>query len=189
MRAARPVSCWQWKSCCGANRASRSAHRLIREVRPVRRPIRPWLRVPRRRRPAAARPKGGIMLPVLIGIGLAVAVIVLIDAASGYSYRAGKGQGKNAVTSIINDAVNETLSSEAISYGDLVTLEKGHRWAGDECWPPIQPSWNALRTEILGRILEQVEQLDSQELGIPLGNLTGFLPPRRTWGRYCRYGC
>ena len=31
---------------------------------------------------------------------------------------------KNAVTSIINDAVNETLSSEAISYGDLVTLEK-----------------------------------------------------------------
>ena len=59
MRAARPVSFWQWKSCCGANRASRFAHRLIREVRPVRRPIRPWLRVPRRRRPAAARPPSG----------------------------------------------------------------------------------------------------------------------------------
>ena len=28
---------------------------------------------------------------------------------------------------------------------------------------------NTLRTEILGRILEQVEQLDSQELGSPSG--------------------
>ena len=174
MRAARPVSCWQWKSCCGANRASRSAHRLIREVRPVRRPIRPWLRVPRRRRPAAARPKGGILLPVLIGIGLAVAVIVLIDAALRPTVtELAKAKVKNAVTSIINDAVNETLSSEAISYGDLVTLEKDT--AGQVTVLAANTAQlNALRTEILGRILEQVEQLDSQELGIPLGNLTGF---------------
>lgn len=174
MRAARPVSCWQWKSCCGANRASRSAHRLIREVRPVRRPIRPWLRVPRRRRPAAARPKGGILLPVLIGIGLAVAVIVLIDAALRPTVtELAKAKVKNAVTSIINDAVNETLSSEAISYGDLVTLEKDT--AGQVTVLAANTAQlNTLRTEILGRILEQVEQLDSQELGIPLGNLTGF---------------
>ena len=162
MRAARPGSCWQWKSCCGANRASRSAHRLIREVRPVRRPIRPWLRVPRRRRPAAARPKG------------AVAVIVLIDAALRPTVtELAKAKVKNAVTSIINDAVNETLSSEAISYGDLVTLEKDT--AGQVTVLAANTAQlNALRTEILGRILEQVEQLDSQELGIPLGNLTGF---------------
>ena len=174
MRAARPGSCWQWKSCCGANRASRSAHRLIREVRPVRRPIRPWLRVPRRRRPAAARTKGGILLPVLIGIGLAVAVIVLIDAALRPTVtELAKAKVKNAVTSIINDAVNETLSSEAISYGDLVTLEKDT--AGQVTVLAANTAQlNALRTEILGRILEQVEQLDSQELGIPLGNLTGF---------------
>ena len=81
--------------------------------------------MPRRRRPAAARPKGGILLPVLIGIGLAVAVIVLIDAALRPTVtELAKAKVKNAVTSIINDAVNETLSSEAISYGDLVTLEK-----------------------------------------------------------------
>lgn len=90
-----------------------------------------------------------------------------------HSYRAGKGQGKNAVTSIINDAVNETLSSEAISYGDLVTLEKDT--AGQVTVLAANTAQlNTLRTEILGRILEQVEQLDSQELGIPLGNLTGF---------------
>ena len=160
MRAARPVSFWQWKSCCGANRASRFAHRLIREVRPVRRPIRPWLRVPRRRRPAAARPKGGILLPVLIGIGLAVAVIVLIDAALRPTVtELAKAKVKNAVTSIINDAVNETLSSEAISYGDLVTL--GKDTAGQVTVLAANTAQlNALRTEILGRILEQVEHLD-----------------------------
>ena len=84
-----------------------------------------------------------------------------------------KAKVKNAVTSIINDAVNETLSSEAISYGDLVTLEKDT--AGQVTVLAANTAQlNALRTEILGRILEQVEQLDSQELGIPLGNLTGF---------------
>ena len=62
---------------------------------------------------------------MLIGIGLAVAVIVLIDAALRPTVtELAKAKVKNAVTSIINDAVNETLSSEAISYGDLVTLEK-----------------------------------------------------------------
>ena len=84
-----------------------------------------------------------------------------------------KAKVKNAVTSIINDAVNETLSSEAISYGDLVTL--GKDTAGQVTVLAANTAQlNALRTEILGRILEQVEQLDSQELGIPLGSLTGF---------------
>ena len=111
---------------------------------------------------------------MLIGIGLAVAVIVLIDAALRPTVtELAKAKVKNAVTSIINDAVNETLSSEAISYGDLVTLEKDT--AGQVTVLAANTAQlNALRTEILGRILEQVEQLDSQELGIPLGNLTGF---------------
>lgn len=173
MRAARPVSCWQWKSCCGANRASRSAHRLIREVRPCADDT-PLAEGASPAAAAAARPKGGILLPVLIGIGLAVAVIVLIDAALRPTVtELAKAKVKNAVTSIINDAVNETLSSEAISYGDLVTLEKDT--AGQVTVLAANTAQlNALRTEILGRILEQVEQLDSQELGIPLGNLTGF---------------
>ena len=105
---------------------------------------------------------------MLIGIGLAVAVIVLIDAALRPTVtELAKAKVKNAVTSIINDAVNETLSSEAISYGDLVTLEKDT--AGQVTVLAANTAQlNALRTEILGRILEQVEQLDSQELGIPL---------------------
>ena len=120
----------------------------------MRRPIRPWLRVPRRRRPAAARPKGGILLPVLIGIGLAVAVIVLIDAALRPTVtELAKAKVKNAVTSIINDAVNETLSSEAISYGDLVTLGEGHRWAGDS----------------VGRQYSPVERTSHGDLGPDIG--------------------
>ena len=33
---------------------------------------------------------------------------------------------------------------------------------------------NTLRTQILQEVLEQVEGLDAQELGVPLGSLTGF---------------
>ena len=84
-----------------------------------------------------------------------------------------KGKSIQEALEVTNKAVNETLSSEAISYGDLVTLEKDT--AGQVTVLAANTAQlNALRTEILGRILEQVEQLDSQELGIPLGNLTGF---------------
>ncbi|MGM9399589.1 hypothetical protein ACTAZJ_17420 [Flavonifractor plautii] len=85
---------------------------------------------------------------MLIGIGLAVAVIVLIDAALRPTVtELAKAKVKNAVTSIINDAVNETLSSEAISYGDLVTLEKDT--AGQVTVLAANTAQlNALRTEI-----------------------------------------
>ncbi|MDU6201053.1 MAG: hypothetical protein E6626_05910 [Flavonifractor plautii] len=85
---------------------------------------------------------------MLIGIGLAVAVIVLIDAALRPTVtELAKAKVKNAVTSIINDAVNETLSSEAISYGDLVTLEKRY-WAG--YWS----RWNSLTVRSWGSLWE-----------------------------------
>ncbi len=69
--------------------------------------------------------------------------------------------------------MNGTLTSEAISYSDLVTLEKDA--AGQvSVLATNTAQLNALRTEILDQVLTQVEQLDSQELGVPLGSLTGF---------------
>ena len=100
---------------------------------------------------------------MLIGIGLAVAVIVLIDAALRPTVtELAKAKVKNAVTSIINDAVNETLSSEAISYGDLVTLEKDT--AGQvtvlaantarRSWAGYWSRWNSLTVRSWGSLWE-----------------------------------
>ena len=135
--------------------------------------VRPWLRTPRRRGPKPER-GGGRLLPLVIGVGLALAVIFLIDAALRPTLTAlAQVRVENAVTRIVNDAVNGTLTSEAISYSDLVTLEKDA--AGQvSVLAANTAQLNALRAEILGEVLAQVEQLDSQELGVPLGSLTGF---------------
>ena len=135
--------------------------------------IRPWLRTPRRRGPRPERGSGRL-LALVIGVGLALAVVFLIDSALRPTLTAlAQARVENAVTRIVNDAVNGTLTSEAISYSDLVTLEKDA--AGQvSVLAANTAQLNALRTEILGKVLAQVEQLDSQELGVPLGSLTGF---------------
>ena len=135
--------------------------------------IRPWLRTPRRRGPRPERGSGRL-LALVIGVGLALAVIFLIDSALRPTLTALARAGvENAVTRIVNDAVNGTLTSEAISYSDLVTLEKDA--AGQvSVLAANTAQLNALRTEILDQVLTQVEQLDSQELGVPLGSLTGL---------------
>lgn len=135
--------------------------------------IRPWLRTPRRRGPRPERGSGRL-LALVIGVGLALAVIFLIDSALRPTLTAlARARVENAVTRIVNDAVDGTLTSEAISYSDLVTLEKDA--AGQvSVLAANTAQLNALRTEILGKVLAQVEQLDSQELGVPLGSLTGF---------------
>lgn len=135
--------------------------------------IRPWLRTPRRRGPRPERGSGRL-LALVIGVGLALAVIFLIDSALRPTLTAlAQARVENAVTRIVNDAVDGTLTSEAISYSDLVTLEKDA--AGQvSVLAANTAQLNALRAEILGEVLAQVEQLDSQELGVPLGSLTGF---------------
>ena len=135
--------------------------------------IRPWLRTPRRRGPRPERGSGRL-LALVIGVGLALAVIFLIDSALRPTLTAlARARVENAVTRIVNDAVDGTLTSEAISYSDLVTLEKDA--AGQvSVLAANTAQLNALRTEILDQVLTQVEQLDSQELGVPLGSLTGF---------------
>ena len=135
--------------------------------------IRPWLRTPRRRGPRPERGSGRL-LALVIGVGLALAVIFLIDSALRPTLTAlAQARVENAVTRIVNDAVDGTLTSEAISYSDLVTLEKDA--AGQvSVLATNTAQLNALRTEILDQVLTQVEQLDSQELGVPLGSLTGF---------------
>ena len=135
--------------------------------------IRPWLRTPRRRGPRPERGSGRL-LALVTGVGLALAVIFLIDSALRPTLTAlARARVENAVTRIVNDAVDGTLTSEAISYSDLVTLEKDA--AGQvSVLAANTAQLNALRTEILGKVLAQVEQLDSQELGVPLGSLTGF---------------
>lgn len=137
---------------------------------------RPWLRMPqvRHRVPAVVRRGRGLLLSTLLGVGLALLVITLLDSAlRPVVSTLARAQAENVVTGIINDAVMETLSAETVAYQDLVSLERDSN-GQVTLLSTNSAKLNALRTQILQTILEKVNSLDSKDLGIPLGSITGL---------------
>ena len=137
---------------------------------------RPWLRTRRR-----GRRDGGLLIPALLGIGLALLVITLLDSAlRPVVTTLAEAKTENVVTGIINDAVMETLSAEAVAYQDLVALERDS--SGQIILLATDSAkMNALRSQILQNVLEKVDSLNSEDLGIPLGSITG-LSTASDWG-------
>jgi len=135
------------------------------------RPLRTYLP---RRRSARRRQGSGLLLAAAVGIGLALLVIWMVDGALRPAVTTlASVQAENEITGIINDAVTATLADQGVAYADLVTVERDE--SGKVSLLTVDSvKLNSLRTEILEQVLEQVEGLDAQELGVPLGSLTGF---------------
>lgn len=133
-----------------------------------------WLRG-RSRRTAPARGGDGMLISAVLGIGLALLSIYLFDGRVRPTVtELAKTRAANAVTRIINDAVTETLAAEAISYPDMVSLQTDS--AGQiTALTSNFVAMNRLRALILDRVVEQVDTLDTRELGVPLGNLLGLV--------------
>ena len=143
---------------------------------------RPWFRKPRAGRSIPAMRRGrGLVLSALLGVGLALLVIAALDnALRPMVTTLAQAKTENVVTGIINDAVMETLSAEAVAYQDLVTLERDS--SGQVTLLSTNSAkLNALRTQILQTVLEKVDALNSEDLGIPLGIITG-LATASDWG-------
>lgn len=138
-----------------------------------------WLRGSVHRRPphrggAPKRHMGGqVLLSAVLGIGLALVVIGLFDRSLRPVVTAlAVSKTENAVTRIVNDAVSGTLAAEGMDYNDMVTLEKNT--AGQiTALTGNSAAMNRLRTALVEKIITQVDSLDSAELGVPMGNLTG----------------
>ena len=137
----------------------------------MRRPLRMWS--PRRRFRVRRRGRG-LAAAAAVGIALALLVIALADAALRPAVTTlATVQAQNKVTGIINDAVTATLAHQEVAYTDLVTVERDD--SGKVSLLAVDSvKLNTLRTQILQEVLDQVEGLDAQELGVPLGSLTGF---------------
>lgn len=137
----------------------------------MRRSLRMW---PPRRRFHVRRRGGGLLLAAAVGIGLALLVIWLLDAALRPAVTTlATVQAQNKITGIVNDAVTATLADQGVAYADLVTVERDE--SGKVSLLAVDSvKLNTLRAQILEEVLEQVEGLDAQELGVPLGSLTGF---------------
>lgn len=136
-----------------------------------------WLRT--RRRGPGIKPGRFLghpwLLSAVLGVGLALLAIHFFDSQiRPVVCEMAEARAKNAVTAVINRAVNETLIDEAVAYSDMVDLQKDVS-GRITAMTTSSPKMNALRTKILDSIVRQVEELDTDDLGVPLGNLTSFV--------------
>jgi sporulation protein YunB len=140
----------------------------------ARRPrYRPWPRKLHQR----ARSGRGIpwLLAAVIGVGLALLCIHAFDAAvRPLATDMAQAKVRNAVTAIVDGAVERTMDVQAVSYSDIVTLQTdGEGRINALVTSPVK--LNTLRTAILEDVIQQVDALDTTQLGIPIGSLTGLV--------------
>ena len=78
----------------------------------------------------------------------------------------------NTVTGIVSEAVSEAVSAGELQYESLVSLEKDAEGKITAVHSNMA-AFNHLQAEILGRVLERVDEVDADDLNIPIGSLTG----------------
>ncbi len=126
------------------------------------------------RRRGKSRGRAALLLAAGVGIGLALVVIGSVEAGiRPLVEMAAEAKVQNMVTALVNRAVEDALAAGAVSYDDLVTL-KTDSGGYVTAMTTNSVKLNTLKTEILGAVVEQVNALDSTELGIPVGSLTGL---------------
>lgn len=78
----------------------------------------------------------------------------------------------NAVNQIVFDSVNDAINTGAFQYDQMISFEKDNE-GKITAVKSNMPEFNRLQSTILSEVLEQVDQVSSQDLSIPLGSLTG----------------
>lgn len=110
-------------------------------------------------------------LPAAVGIGLALLLFIYLEARLHEPIRAlSEHRFANAVQTVVNKAVSDALEERP---GALVTMQTD----GDGALSTLTADTSALnriRSNALEDILCNVNKLDSVDLGVPLGDLTGL---------------
>jgi sporulation protein YunB len=79
----------------------------------------------------------------------------------------------DVASNVINQAVQEQLENESISYSSLVQLERDSDGTITALTTNMQ-EMNRFKTGLLERLDADVAEIDPDEVSIPLGNLTGI---------------
>lgn len=78
----------------------------------------------------------------------------------------------NTVNRIVFEAVNEAIQEGAISYSELIAVEKDLNGRITAVHSDMA-AFNRLQAQILDLILARIDQVSARELSIPIGTLTG----------------
>lgn len=134
-----------------------------------------WLRKYKKKLVTAKREKGkGLrIIPALAGIGLALILLWRVDGIlRPQMIDLTTAQIQNQVTSIVNEAVEDTLEDSAV-YDTLFTMHTDSE-GGLSALTANSFALNQLRTSVLECVLTQVGSLDRGDICIPMGNLSGL---------------
>ncbi len=105
-----------------------------------------------------------LMIAVLTWMAMAHLRPILISLAT--------SRVANTVTRIVNAAVNETVYEGDVGYDQLVMLEKDNE-GRIVALKSDMAEFNRLQSAVLDRVLERMADVDTRELSIPVGTLTG----------------
>ena len=122
-----------------------------------------------------SRRKGGdLWLAGALGVLLAAALIFGLDLRlRPVVETTAEAKVTNAVTRLLDSAVTAEIQDRAITYSDLITVEKDES-GRITALTSNMAALNDLRTSILSDAVAAVDEIDTQSLAIPVGNLTGI---------------
>lgn len=119
------------------------------------------------------RRRNSLLLSAAMGIGLAFWVIGFFEAQLSPVLNAmASAKVSNVVTRSLDGAIAAQVEESGLTYSDIITMEKDSSGRITALTSNMSVL-NHLRTSILGTAVEAVEQIDTGELAIPMGNLTG----------------
>jgi len=116
------------------------------------------------------------MLVRLIGslclIGLAALTVIVMLQMRTMLTRLATAKVSNTVNRIVTEAVEEEIDEGKFQYDHLISFEKDND-GKITAVKSNMPEFNRLQSAILKQILEQISEVSTRDLSIPIGTLTG----------------
>ena len=124
-----------------------------------------------RRRPLNRRQRLALACFAVALVLIALFLVILFHLRSVLSGLA-VTRVSNTVTRVVTAAVNDTISSGAIQYSDLITFEKNGQ-GQITALETDMAAFNRVQAAIVDDVLSRLSEVSTTDLAIPLGTLTG----------------
>lgn len=130
-----------------------------------------------RRRGFRPRRKGipPILVPLFVALALSIGFFCLVSSELRPMIEtAATSRATNLIATLISGAVDECLSAEELEYSDLVSVNMDG--SGNVASLTVNTAGsNRFKSRVVQMIAQQLEQVSSDDLAIPIGTLSGSI--------------
>ena len=127
--------------------------------------------MPRRMRADPGRRQLYFRIKLLLALVLVVVLVIVAQSRlTDLTIQIAESRAKNIAQTVINQAIEEVMQDEEISYDDLIILEKSETGQITALKSNIVES-NRIKSQIIQNILKRLGEIPASQLSIPVGNL------------------